>query len=51
MYGFDKPSDMRVKTRLIGLRGGILVLRSAKYRRLARCMREVLGVEVIDLPV
>ena len=33
MYSFDKPSDMRVKTRLIGLRGGILILRSAKYRR------------------
>ena len=33
MYSFDKPSDMRVKTRLIGLRGEIRILRSAKYRR------------------
>ena len=33
MYGFDKPSDMGVKTRLIGVRGGILIFRSTKYRR------------------
>ena len=45
MYSFDKPSYMGVKTRLIGLRGGILILRSAKYRlkRLAQCVREVPG--------
>ena len=47
MYSFDKPCYMGVKTHLIGLRGGILILRFAKYRT-DWLVREVLWVEAID---